>query len=92
MPLISYLLFITYSCTFIYANNGVSKVEKPTRHNLSTKDPYGGVAYQNEPVAKDTARVLSVSDLLRSNLQHFGKAERVFQMRQMGDLAESAMR
>ncbi|MEE2923540.1 MAG: hypothetical protein VX619_02065 [bacterium] len=89
VPLISYLLFITYSCTFIYANNGDSKVEKPTRHNLSTKDPYGGVAYQNRPVAKDTARVLSVDDLLRSNLPTFWKSRKsISDAANVGDLAE----
>ena len=89
VPFISYLLFITYSCTFIYATNGVSKVEKPTRHNLSTKDPYGGVAYQNRPVTKDAARVLSVDDLLRSNLPTFWKSRKsISGAANVGDLAE----
>tara|TARA_Y100000589_G_scaffold320629_1_gene350773 strand:- start:1126 stop:2748 length:1623 start_codon:yes stop_codon:yes gene_type:complete len=76
VPLISYLLFITCSCSFIYADNGGSKLEKPTRHNLSTDDPYGGVPYQERPAVKEVTRVLSVDDLLRSNLPTFWKSRK----------------
>ena len=89
VPFISYLLFITYLCSLAYANDVSPKLEKPTRHNLSTKDPYGGVSYQNRPTAKDSARVLSVDDLLRSNLPTFWKNRKsVSGAANVGDLAE----
>ena len=87
--LISYTLLITYSCLLANADSASSKLEKPTRHNLSTSDPYGGVAYQDRPKVKDSARVLSVDDLLRSNLPTFWKNRKsVSGASNVGELAE----
>ncbi len=89
VPFISYLLLTIYSCSIVSADNGRSKLEKPTRHNLSTKDPYAGVPYQDRPVVKESARVLSVDDLLRSNLPTFWKSRKsVSDAANVGELAE----
>lgn len=87
------ILYISLVLTGVANSAEVEEVQAPAEipsgHNLATEDPYSGKTYAERPEADDQVRVLSVDDLLRSNLPTFWKSRKtISSAAEVGELAE----
>lgn len=89
VPILYLLLGIGGLLNSVSAGDALNVVEKPVIGALATEDPYQGVPYQERPLASDSVKVLSVDDLLRTNLPTFWKSRKsISTVANVGDLAQ----
>lgn len=89
VPILYVLFGIGGLLNSVSAENVLNTVEKPSAGAMGTEDPYNGVSYQERPLANESVRVLSVDDLLRTNLPTFWKSRKsISEVANVGDLAQ----